>query len=70
MTVNQNPAPVRIMATPKGLEETRGWPREGGGTDQLELLLRLLDEHIASEDTPEEERGKLSGVLAATGSPP
>jgi hypothetical protein len=59
-TVNQSPAPVRIQGTPKGLQETSGWPREGGaGAEQIELLLRLLDERIASDETPEEEKGKL-----------
>lgn len=62
MTVDQSPAPIFIIATPKGLQETRGWPREGGGADQVELLLRLLDERIASEETPEAERGKLRRV--------
>jgi hypothetical protein len=63
MTVDRNPAPVRIRATLKGLEQVRGWPREGGDTDQLvELLLRLLDERIAAEDTPEQEKGKLKRV--------
>ena len=62
MTINNSDAPVRITATTKGLQETRGWPREGGGADQLELLLRLLDERIASEDTPKDERRKLQRV--------
>src|SRR5919106_6940953 len=50
-TVNQSPAPVRIQGTPKGLQEVRGWPREGGaGAEQVDLLMRLLDERIASDD--------------------
>lgn len=63
--VDQTPAPVIIRATTKGLQQTSGWPREGGGSEQVELLLRLLDERIASEDTPEEEKGNLRRVRDA-----
>jgi hypothetical protein len=56
----QSPAPVRIRGTTKGLQEVSGWPREGEASPELvELLLRLLDERIASEETPEEEKSKL-----------
>jgi hypothetical protein len=59
-TAQQSPAPVRIRGTPKGLQEVSGWPREdSGGAQQVELLLRLLDERIASDETPEEEKSKL-----------
>ncbi len=58
--VQQSPAPVRIQATPKGLQRARGWPAAGqGGGEQVELLLRLLDERIDSAETAEEEKSKL-----------
>jgi hypothetical protein len=58
--VQQSPAPVRIRATPKGLQRARGWPAEGQGqSEQVELLLRLLDERIDSAETADEEKSKL-----------
>ena len=56
---NAVPDVVRINATTKGLEVASGWPPEGGGAAQVELLLQLLDELIASDETPEEEKPKL-----------
>jgi hypothetical protein len=64
-TVEQSPAPILITTTPKGLRQTSGWPREGGGVEQLALLLQLIDERIESEETPEEERGRLQRARAA-----
>ena len=59
-TANQRAEPVRIQASERGLQEASGWPRPGGaGAEQVELLLRLLDERINDSATPEEERGKL-----------
>jgi hypothetical protein len=58
-TIEQSPAPIFIEATGQGLRQTSGWPREGGGAELVELLLRLLDERIADDETPEEEKGKL-----------
>lgn len=59
ITVENSPAPIFIKPTEKGLRETSGWPKEGVGAEQIELLLRLLDERIEADDTPEEEKGKL-----------
>jgi hypothetical protein len=58
-TIDQLPYPVRIQSTEKGLRETSGWPSEGGGGDQIEALIRVLDEYIESDETPEEEKGRL-----------
>lgn len=56
----QDPVPLRVWATEKGLQQTSGWPKPGeAGPDQVELLLRVLDERINSEDTPEETKSKL-----------
>ena len=57
-TIDNSPAPVFIEATPKGLQRTSGWPAEGS-SGEVELLLRLLDERIDSEETTEEGKGKL-----------
>lgn len=61
--------PIQIEAASRGLEYASGWPRGGGG-DQIEALLRVLDEHIASDETPEEEKGRLrrfrDGVVGVT----
>ena len=56
---DMSPVPVLIKATEKGLQEASGWPRDGGGDEQVALLLKLLDERIEDQRTPEEERGKL-----------
>ncbi len=60
--VMQTSVPILISATEKGLQETSGWPKPGGGGDQLDLLLRLLDERIAATETPPEEKGRLERV--------
>jgi hypothetical protein len=57
--VAQSPAPVIIQTTPKGLRHTRGWPSEAHNPEQVDLLLRLLDERIASDETTETDKGKL-----------
>jgi hypothetical protein len=58
--IEQSSVPVLITSTEKGLQEASGWPKPGGaGAEQVELLLRLLDERIASAATPEEEKGRL-----------
>lgn len=55
-TIENSPAPVFIEATPKGLERASGWPAESqDGGEQIELLLRLLDERIDSAETAEEK---------------
>lgn len=57
MTVDQSPAPIFITATEKGMQQTSGWP--SASSDQVDLLLRLLDDRIADAATPEEEKGRL-----------
>lgn len=68
--VDQRRAPVMIAATEKGLREAASWPREGGGYELAEALLRLLDERIAAVDTPEPERGRLRKARDALGALP
>lgn len=65
----QTSLPLMIDSTEKGLQQTSGWPSPGaaGGTEQVELLLRLLDERIADEATPDEERSRLRRVRDAVG---
>jgi len=58
-SIDSTPVPVLIEPTEKGLQEASGWPRDGGGDEQVALLLQLLDERIADQQTPEEEKGKL-----------
>jgi hypothetical protein len=58
-TIDALPYPVHIEFTEKGLRETAGWPKDGGGGDQIEALIRVLDEYIESDETPEEEKGRL-----------
>lgn len=45
-------------------------PGEGSSSQQVELLLALLDERIESDETPEGEKGKLrqirNGVSSAS----
>jgi len=67
--VMQTSLPIMIESTEKGLQETSGWPAPGGaaGAEQVELLLRLLDERIDDETTPEEERGRLRRARTAVG---
>ena len=60
--------PIRIEATEKGLQEVAGWPKPGAaGGDQLELLLRLLDDKIAAPETPPEEKTRLQRVRDSLG---
>jgi hypothetical protein len=61
ITIEQSPAPIFIRPTEKGLREASGWPDDSSGT-QLEVLLRLLDERIESDETSDEEKGKLRRV--------
>jgi len=65
ISTEASPAPIFIRATGRGLRETSGWPREGGGAELVELLLRLFDERIESDETPEEEKGKLRRARVA-----
>jgi len=65
--VDQSPAPIFIEATKEGLQETSGWPKPGAGGDQLDLLLRLLDERIAAPETPPEEKTRLQRVRDSLG---
>jgi hypothetical protein len=58
-TIEQSAAPVFIQATEKGLQAVRGWPGGGSDAQLVELLLRVLDERIESDETPEEEKGRL-----------
>lgn len=44
--------PIDIDATERGLQATRGWPVPGQG--DVEALLKLLDQRIASPGTSEE----------------
>jgi hypothetical protein len=62
LTVDQSPAPIFIQTTPKGLSEAGGWPGEGSSSQQVELLLALLDERIESDETSEGEKGKLRQI--------
>jgi len=57
--VMQSPAPDLIHSTPKGLQHTSGWPSGTGSSNQVDLLLRLLDERISSDETADDEKGKL-----------
>jgi hypothetical protein len=68
-----------IMPRERGLQETMGWPTPADDQTSAELLLRLLDQRIASAPTEEERtrfqrlrnaaadtgQGILSEVLAA-----
>ena len=54
-----------VQPTEKGLQTTRGWPMPGQG--DVDALLQLLDQRIASPDTPEEERTRLERLRAAAG---
>lgn len=66
--VEEYPWPIRIEATEKGLQEVAGWPKPGAaGGDQLELLLRLLDDKIAAPETPPEEKTRLQRVRDSLG---
>jgi hypothetical protein len=66
MMVDQSPAPIFIRPTEKGLRQASNWPGAGDGA-QLELLLRLLDERIESDDTSDEEKGKLRRLRDSLG---
>ena len=55
----QNPASIFLRATEKGLQAVRGWPGAVSEAQRVESLLRALDERIESDETPEEEKGKL-----------
>jgi hypothetical protein len=60
--------PISIEATEKGSQEVAGWPKPGAaGGDQLELLLRLLDDKIAAPETPPEEKTRLQRVRDSLG---
>jgi hypothetical protein len=52
-----------IEPTEKGLQYALGWPQREQG--HVDALLRLLDDRIASPDTPEEERGRLTRLRDA-----
>jgi hypothetical protein len=54
-----------VQPTEKGLQVTRGWPVPGQG--DVEALVRLVDQRIASPDTPEDERTRLESLRAAVG---
>jgi hypothetical protein len=54
-----------VSPTEKGLQTTRGWPAPGQG--DVETLLRLLDQRIASPETPDEERTRLQRLREAAG---
>lgn len=68
--VMQTPVPILIRSTEKGLQHASGWPTQGGGSaaEQVDLLVRLLDERIESDETPEEEKGKLRQIRDGVGS--
>jgi hypothetical protein len=66
LEVDSSPAPIFIRATEKGLREASNWPGRPA-PDQVELLLRLLDERIESPETPDDEKGKLRRVRDALG---
>jgi hypothetical protein len=66
--VMQRSVPVLVESTEKGLQHASGWPRDGGTAQQVELLLGLLDERIASDATPEEEKGRLRRARDAVAS--
>ena len=55
-----------VQPTEKGLQVTRGWPVPGQG--DVDALLRLLDQRIASPETPDEERTRLERLREAAGS--
>lgn len=62
-TTAQDPVPKIIKATGKGSQEVAGWPKPGAaGGDQLELLVRLLDEAITAPQTPPEQKTRLQRV--------
>ena len=54
-----------VAPTEKGLQTTRGWPAPGQG--DVETLLRLLDQRIASPETPDDERTRLQRLREAAG---
>lgn len=64
------PWPLSIQPAEKGLRAAAGWPSESSSAHETQIgaLLRLLDERIADEATPEEERGRLRRVREAIGS--
>jgi hypothetical protein len=67
-TIEQVDWPITIEATEKGSQEVAGWPKPGAaGGDQLELLLRLLDDKIAAPETPPEEKTRLQRVRDSLG---
>lgn len=58
-SIEESPAPILIQGTEKGLQQVRGWPSGGSDAQLVELLLAVLDERIESDETPEEEKGRL-----------
>lgn len=67
-TIEQSDAPISITATPKGLRQTSGWPTgDDRGAQQLEALLRVLDERIDSEETSDDDKGRLRRVRESVG---
>ena len=66
LTVEEQAWPYSIYGTEKGLQQVAGWPREGGTqAAEVQTFLHLLDEHIADERTPEEERRRLREIREA-----
>lgn len=64
--VEEVACPYLIRATEEGWQQVGGWPNPGAaGGDQLDVLLRLLDEKIAAPETPPEERTRLQQVRAS-----
>jgi hypothetical protein len=65
-TVTNDPVPVSIRETEKGLQQAKGWP---GGDPRLQVegLLAILDERIADPETPEQQRGLLRRIRDAVG---
>lgn len=60
--------PAMFTETDRGLQETSGWPRPGdAGSDQVGQLLAALDEKIDSDETPEEEKGRLRRIRDSVG---
>ena len=57
--------PMRVEPTERGLQYARAWPKPGEG--EVDALLRILDAHIASPETPDEERPRLQRLRDAAG---
>jgi len=54
-----------IRATERGLQMASGWPTEGSTLEQADAFLSAIDDSIADENTPDEDRGRLRQLRRA-----